>query len=475
MKRLRAAWKAMRRRRFDWARWLPVTGSIVLMTMVVCVSAVSLVKLKHSMYWRKHTYEVLISAQQMFAHLIDSQRGMRGYVLTGQLEDLRTYRDGVRSLPLQLSELQQLTADNPSQQIRIARLAGDLSEVIGYSRRLLAARDEQSPQAAMNLESTGEGRLVIDRMGADLKAFTDEEHRLLIERDARAQDDFRNTTDLLVIGSLLAAILLVLAHLVANREVNRRRRHQQEMDRLKHEFISTASHELRTPLTSIRGSLGLLEAGVVGELPPQAQSLVKIAHQNSERLVRIVNDILDVEKIESGKLELHMSSIPVASFLRQALEENAAYGEKYLVQFVLESAPENTRVRADADRLMQVLTNLLSNGAKFSAAGAQVYVRARINGPSIRVEVQDHGTGIPQSFRDRVFEKFSQADASSTRRFDGTGLGLSITRQLVEAMGGTIGFTTVSGEGTTFYFDLPADLTASWSAAESSATHSVSC
>jgi CheY-like chemotaxis protein len=188
-------------------------------------------------------------------------------------------------------------------------------------------------------------------------------------------------------------------------------------------------------------------------LPEKAEMMVKIAHQNSERLVRIINDILDIEKIESGKLELQMSSVPIASFLQHALEVNQGYGQKYHVRFVLEGVPE-VQVRADADRLMQVLANLLSNAAKFSPADAVVRVRARLNGARVRIEVEDHGTGIPEAFRSRIFEKFAQADSSSARKFDGTGLGLSITRQLVEAMGGTIGFATVTGQGTTFHFEL---------------------
>ena len=228
-----------------------------------------------------------------------------------------------------------------------------------------------------------------------------------------------------------------------------------ELEQLKSEFISTVSHELRTPLTSIRGSLGLLEAGVLGKMSEQAQSMIKIAHQNSQRLVRIINDILDIERIESGKLELRLESLAVAPLLRHALEVNEGYGHKYQVRFVLQTAPEQVSVRADSDRLQQVMSNLLSNAAKFSPAGAEVRVRATSTQDRVRFEVEDHGTGIPEEFRGRIFEKFAQADASASRRFDGTGLGLSITRQLIEAMAGTIGFNTVVGQGTTFYFELP--------------------
>ena len=224
---------------------------------------------------------------------------------------------------------------------------------------------------------------------------------------------------------------------------------------LRDEFISMVSHELRTPLTSIRGALGLINADTLGKLPVKAKAMVQIAYQNSERLVRIINDILDMEKINSGGLEVRLGAVAVAEFLQEALAVNDAYGVKYQVHFVLETAPPSAHVAADPDRLMQVMANLLSNAAKFSAPGSAVRVRATERDAFVRIEVEDYGTGIPEAFRDRVFEKFAQADSSSSRRFDGTGLGLSITRKLVEAMHGAISFTTILDQGTTFYFDLP--------------------
>ncbi len=231
---------------------------------------------------------------------------------------------------------------------------------------------------------------------------------------------------------------------------------RKEMERMKSEFVSTVSHELRTPLTSIRGSLGLIEAGALGPLPEKVAGMVRIAHQNSERLIHIINDILDIEKIESGKLQLHLTNIRVADFLREALQGNQGYGEKYQVRFELEQAPaDKVEVAADPDRLMQVMANLLSNAAKFSNAGESVRIRARAQGQLVRIEVADTGAGIPQEFHASIFEKFVQAESTTARRFEGTGLGLSITRQLVEAMGGKIGFESAVGKGTTFHFELP--------------------
>jgi signal transduction histidine kinase/CheY-like chemotaxis protein len=230
---------------------------------------------------------------------------------------------------------------------------------------------------------------------------------------------------------------------------------RKKMERMKDEFISTVSHELRTPLTSIRGSLGLLAAGVLGPLSDKAAGMVQIAHQNSERLVRIINDILDIEKIEAGKIELHSQTIALGSLLVQAIEVNQAYADKYQVRLLLEPLPAGIAAVADPDRLMQVVTNLLSNAAKFSPPGSTVHIRARRHDARVRIEVEDHGTGIPEEFRPHVFEKFAQADGSTSRRFEGTGLGLSITRQLLAAMGGAIGFQSTIGRGTTFQIELP--------------------
>jgi PAS domain S-box-containing protein len=228
-----------------------------------------------------------------------------------------------------------------------------------------------------------------------------------------------------------------------------------EIDRMRTDFVSTVSHELRTPLTSISGSLGLLQSGALGALPEAAANMVRIAHENSGRLVKIINDILDIGKHEAGQLDLKIEPTALSELLQRAIEANASYAEKCEVRFRLEAGSADTSVFADPDRLMQVVTNLLSNAAKFSSTGSEVRVRIQSGGTTARVEVEDSGPGIPESFQSRVFEKFSQADSASNRLFQGTGLGLSIARMLMEAMGGSIGFTTVVGRGTIFHIELP--------------------
>lgn len=233
---------------------------------------------------------------------------------------------------------------------------------------------------------------------------------------------------------------------------------QKRIEQLKNDFVSVVSHELRTPLTSIRGSLGLIAGGVAGELPAKARSLVDIAAKNCERLVRLINDILDVEKIESGQMGFRFAAVDLGALAEQAIEGNRAYAEGYEVALRIAAAGEDAavaRVWGDADRLLQVITNLISNAVKFSPRGGVAEVAVTRGEGVARVAVTDHGPGVPPEFRQRIFEKFAQADSSSTREKGGTGLGLSISRAIVERHQGRIGFTSEPAVATTFFFELP--------------------
>lgn len=235
------------------------------------------------------------------------------------------------------------------------------------------------------------------------------------------------------------------------RDISERKR----IEKMKSEFISTVSHELRTPLTSIRGALGLVVDGFAGEIPATAKTMISIAHNNSERLVRLINDILDIEKIEAGKMTYSPHPIGLRTLLEQAVADNMGYAAEHGVFFEIRGTIPDLSVNVDRDRIMQVLANLLSNAAKFSPSGGTVVVSALASDKTVRVSVADSGPGIPLEFQNRIFGKFAQADSSDTRQKGGTGLGLSIAKAIVEMHGGTIGFSTQAGDGTDFFFDLP--------------------
>ena len=227
------------------------------------------------------------------------------------------------------------------------------------------------------------------------------------------------------------------------------------IDRMKTEFVSTVSHELRTPLTSIRGSLGLIAGGVAGDMPEAVKNRVGSAKNNCERLIRLINDILDREKIESGKMRLDLQVVDIRQLVRQALVAIEGFAGQHQVQVLLQAPDELLQVRLDSDRMIQVLTNLLSNAVKFSPPQGAVQVKVARVTQGVRVEVADQGPGVPKEFRSRIFQKFSQADSSDTRQKGGTGLGLNISKMLVEKMGGHIGFDNQAGAGATFFFEMP--------------------
>jgi PAS domain S-box-containing protein len=226
-----------------------------------------------------------------------------------------------------------------------------------------------------------------------------------------------------------------------------------EIERLKNEFISTVSHELRTPLTAIIGSLSLIREMGAG-FNEDAATFLDMAYQNSERLSALINDVLDLEKIESGQMTLDLQPLQLREVLEKAVHINLPYAEVHRTRLHLLPGPE-FNVTADPDRLMQVLTNLISNAAKFSLDDGEVEISAEQRGAVVRVAVRDHGAGIPENFRNLIFQRFERVDNSDSRKKGGTGLGLSISKALVERMNGKIGFESEVGKGSTFYFDLP--------------------
>jgi PAS domain S-box-containing protein len=234
------------------------------------------------------------------------------------------------------------------------------------------------------------------------------------------------------------------------RDINERKR----IERMKNEFVATVSHELRTPLTAIAGSLGLINGGALGAVPAAMQQMLQIAQDNSQRLNLLINDLLDMDKLVAGKMFFALHDEALQPLLEQAIEENQPYANHYQVQLQLQGPTTQARVHVDKLRLAQVLANLLSNAVKFSPRGQRVDVRVQQHDAKVRVSVTDHGPGVPENFQSRIFSKFSQADATDTRQKGGTGLGLAISKEIIERMGGSIGFDSSPGHGATFWFEL---------------------
>ena len=219
--------------------------------------------------------------------------------------------------------------------------------------------------------------------------------------------------------------------------------------RAKDELIATVSHELRTPLTSIKGALGLIRSGTAGELTDKIVSLLDIAYRNADRLVLIVNDILDLEKLAAGQMDYQMETQDILKTIRESIASNESFAMRFGVTISLKADPTPAWVVYDADRIHQVMTNLISNACKFSPVGSNIEVSVLNLGQTYHIRVSDEGAGIPASALERIFDRFTQVGKTDRARKGGTGLGLSIVKGIVESHGGTVALTSVEGEGTT--------------------------
>jgi signal transduction histidine kinase len=223
---------------------------------------------------------------------------------------------------------------------------------------------------------------------------------------------------------------------------------------MKSEFVSTVSHELRTPLTAIRGAVGLLNEGVAGELSTEARKLTEISQSNTNRLLMLIDDILDISKIELGELSFQFKKLDVSEFLEEVVKAMEPYARQHQVKLVLKRKCHEVYINADHDRLMQIMCNLLSNAIKFSPPRELVEIYMECLAEGVKISVKDCGPGIPKEFQNVIFDRFTQFDSSDSRRTGGTGLGLSIAKALVEKHNGRIDYDT-SKHGTTFYIVLP--------------------
>jgi len=229
---------------------------------------------------------------------------------------------------------------------------------------------------------------------------------------------------------------------------------RKKIERIKSQFISTVSHELRTPLTAIIGSLTLVENGVTGDINDKSLELINTANRNAKRLVTLVNDLLDTEKMASGTMRYDIHKCEIVELIKKALEINRPVAEQLNISLSL-SEQIAVSVDVDPDRFIQVMTNLLANAIKFSPANGSIEVSVQLIKDQVRIAVTDHGSGVPEEFRSQIFNKFAQADSSDTRKHGGTGLGLSIVKFIIEKFNGRVDYTSTPGKETTFYIFLP--------------------
>lgn len=227
--------------------------------------------------------------------------------------------------------------------------------------------------------------------------------------------------------------------------------------KVKDDFVSTVSHELRSPLTSIKGSMGLLLSNAAGDLPKPARALLEISQRNADRLVLILNDILDLQKIADDGMEFEHAPLDAAALVQEAIAASALFLQRFDLNVEVEGAEAPVMLHSDANRLIQVLGNLLTNAAKFSPAHSTITVSIEHTDELVTLSVRDEGEGIPAAEQNKIFERFADMTNSDRQKKGGSGLGLSICKAIIDKLGGTIGFDSTEGVGTSFYVTLPRD------------------
>ena len=429
-----------------------LVGFVIVLALLGTVGVVSqrtIIGLIDDSKWVTHTYIVLELLQQISFRISQAEAAVRGYVITGDSTFESQYEDIRKQVPDLISEMRTQTLDNPAEQSDINALDTLIQKRFDTMEEGIRVRKSGGLQAVLALGSTSPGRRLSMEISALTVRMRGDEEQLLADRNQRAQLSARRAF-LVVLSALVLAMVAVIGSVVlVFRDLTRRR----EVERMKSEFVSVVSHELRTPLTSIHGSLGLLASGLLGKVNPKGERMLEIAVNNTDRLIRLLNDILDMEKLDSGKIAMRQTQCSARELIDHAIEVMRPMAQNQQIQ--LSGDNSDLLIYADRDRIMQCLTNLLSNAIKFSEPGVTVKVLAKPAEREARFEVSDHGRGIQEGKRHSIFERFQQVDTSDSRKRGGTGLGLAISRNIVEQHGGKIWVESQLGKGSTFFFTIP--------------------
>ncbi len=440
----------------------------------------------------KHSVNVLGTANDLLRNLIDCPLAIYMYCTTRSDKVYERYKDITQGIPRQISDLKILLRDSPNRKEAINRVT-----TIGNGIATLLAKASEGMNDKEGMKHFGHDFAgitgTLSDLTKELRLFVKEQEaveRLDVDAEKRTQDMVNYCIAFGVIANVVLAVslavyfnrgtnrrLLVLMdnteRLSMNQSLHERIGGGDEIGRLDHvfhnmaealaeaarrkqELVSMVSHDLRTPLTSVQASLTLLSEGVLGSLPAKAHKEVTNAENNTTRLINLINDLLDIEKMEAGQLRIDCHDTDIVPIFERSSEAVKAFADKQNVNIKIVDTP--LTIYADGDRIIQIIVNLLSNSIKFSPAESTVTLEAApAENNFVELRVIDQGRGIPASFVNNLFARFQQVDQiGDSKKKGGTGLGLAICKSLVELHGGEIGVRSVEGHGSTFWFKIPA-------------------
>lgn len=411
--------------------------------------------------WVSHTHEVETWIRRALSDMQDLETGQRGYLITGKESYLEPFHAGLINIEQSLQKLAALTSDNDSQQQRIKQLHTLKAIKIDELKTTIDLRKNQGFSSARALVLTDIGKNTMDDFRGIAAQMTDEEQRLLKQRELNTEKSAQNSIRMIFVGNGLALCALVIALLVLRLSEQKRYKALQEAQmasRSKSEFLASMSHEIRTPMNGIIGMLNLL---MKESLSTQQYRYANMATSSADSLLVIINDILDMSKIEAGKLHIENIEFDLKSLLSDLSKAMSLRTYEQGLELILDTENVSQQmVIGDPGRIRQILTNLIGNAIKFTPQG-EVVVRAAVtslpdhpDNLCFECQIIDTGIGIPSHKIDSLFKPFTQADSSTTRKFGGTGLGLSIVKQLCLLMGGDVSAKSEENKGSQFTINI---------------------
>lgn len=466
---------------------------LVFQIIFVAVLAFLLNQAERDVQREAHSRNIAAEANSLLRHFIEAATAVHAYKATRFAGYAASFERVSQQIPDEILVLKRLMLDDPKQQDSLARveaLGRNAVEVLSRAKILISkSNDEISPFEAISIRKDLETN--VNQITRELSDLI-EEQKALQRKDVHAEERSRWLVVYALLGFVALNILVAIglasyfnrgtstrlevlmdntSRLARGEKLTPPLAGRDEIGHLDHvfhdmadalekaarhkqELIAMVSHDLRTPLTSVQASLTLLSEGALGDLTPRVNKEVRVAENNTSRLINLINDLLDIERMEAGKLEMYMIEARVDDIFEQAIDTVGKFAEQQGIAIV--AADTNLTVFADADRIVQVLVNLISNAVKFSPRDTTIRLDAMpLNESIIEVTVQDHGRGIPLEQQEAVFQRFQQVSAADAKGRKGTGLGLAICKAIIDGHGGRIGVRSAEGQGSTFFFTLP--------------------